>query len=84
MAPALEGYGVDFKKLSPGFSEASAQDATEKRLPPPPDGDAQSSTRQSQKFPGRFDRTGFPFSQEVLVCLSADSAATFTQPIPKL
>ena len=42
MPPALEGCGVDFKKLSPGFSEA--QDVTEKRLPPPPDGDAQSST----------------------------------------
>lgn len=84
MSPALEGCGVDFKKLSPGFSEARAQDRTMKRLPSPPDGAAQSSTWQLQKFPHRFDRTGFPFSQKVLVCLSADNAATFTQPIPKL
>jgi len=84
MLPALEGCGVDFKKLSSGFSEARAQDRTKKRRPSPPHGVSQSSSYQSQKFPERFDRTGLPFSQEVLVCLSADSAATFAQPIPKL
>lgn len=84
MIPSLEGCKVDFKKLSSGFSEARAQDRTKKRIPSPPNGATQISSCQSQKFPDRLDGTSFPFSREVLVCLVADSAATFTQLMPKL